>query len=123
MSGIRLPRICLLLLLSFTTWLGLGPVAGAQTPPRPPARDTKPTQIGWEAGELIRLFRTSPAATAKKQIEGIQGQVSQNRDVKAEQDRRRVGGLRDVDKAATLPKGDYELPADWKEKRWQQNRA
>jgi hypothetical protein len=74
-------------------------------------------EASLKAGELVRLFRgNSPAVGASSRVTATRDQVASNRDLKTETDRRRLGAMRDVEKSALPPTGDYELPKDWKEK-------
>jgi hypothetical protein len=74
-------------------------------------------EASLQAGELVRRYRGgSPAVGASARVTGTKEQVAANRDLKTEQDRRRLAAMREVDKSALPPVGDYELPKDWKEK-------
>jgi hypothetical protein len=74
-------------------------------------------EASLQAGELVRLFRGSnPAVGASARVTATKDQIASNRDLKTEADRRRLAAMREVDKSALPPVGDYELPKDWKEK-------
>src|SRR5262249_50397570 len=58
----------------------------------------------------------NPAVEAAKRIRSTTEQLEENRQLREERGGRRGGALRDVERSATLPKGDIEYAKDWKER-------
>jgi len=58
----------------------------------------------------------SAAAQAENRTSSVNKQLSDNRQLQLERERRTNGALRDVDKTALPPKGDMEFPKDWQAK-------
>jgi hypothetical protein len=56
------------------------------------------------------------AVEAAKRIRSTTEQLEDNRQLRDERAGRRGGALRDVERSATLPKGDIEYPKDWRER-------
>jgi hypothetical protein len=56
----------------------------------------------------------TPAQSAGERTNSIAGNVAENRQLQAERERRTNAALRTVDKAALLPRSDFDVPKDWR---------
>lgn len=68
------------------------------------------------ASELERKYPDLAGAQASRQIGSLADRLADLRRAQAENGSRTVGVHRDIDRSATAPLGDYELPRDWYEK-------
>jgi hypothetical protein len=66
--------------------------------------------------ELVKKYPEEPVAIALTQSGSMASRIADARELLAEQDKRILLAMRDVDKAALPPIGDIEFPKDWKEK-------
>jgi hypothetical protein len=57
-----------------------------------------------------------PTVQAANRAADVASQVAANRQLQAERDKALPGVLRDVERSSLPPKGDVELPKDWREK-------
>ena len=76
-----------------------------------------------EADALYRRFPNNPAAIALTSNQSMNDRIFEARALLAEQDKRVVMALRDVDRSALPPIGDIEFPKDWKERTARRNKT
>jgi hypothetical protein len=66
--------------------------------------------------ELLKKYPAEPVAIALTQSGSMASRIADAKDLLAEQDKRILLAMRDVDKSALPPVGDIEFPKDWKER-------
>jgi hypothetical protein len=79
-------------------------------------REGRTDEANRQAGDLARRYPNNPAVQASGRVSSAADEVASLRSLRFDRERSRVGTLRGVETAATLPGGDMEFPKDWAEK-------